>query len=106
MTITTTVRAAGVAGAIALGIGASALAGGIAAAPAHADIYSTPSQSSCEQLRQAKINQDASRKAAERRQADALRAQGKLAPYPSANLSVSACTKASGGWQFSLNYVR
>lgn len=105
MTIMTKARAAGVAGAIAVGIGASALTGSIAAAPAHADVYSAPSQSYCEQLRQGKINSHAARKAEEKRQADALRAQGKLAPYPSPSPSISPCTKTASGWQFSLQYV-
>ncbi len=92
---------------VAVGIGTFAIAGAVAAAPAHADIYSGfGSKASCESTRSAKISENDRKVAAQKREQQRLNAQGKLAPYPGPSLSVSPCTPTGGGgWKFTTTYV-
>ncbi|WP_238423122.1 hypothetical protein [Gordonia sp. 'Campus'] len=76
MTITTKIRATVVAGAVVAGIGASALVGGLAAAPAQANTYSYSGTVECNAWRNSVLAQNP-------------------------NLGATACAPGFKGWQFS-----
>lgn len=75
MTITTKIRTVVIAGAVAAGIGASALISGLAAAPAQANTYTYNGLVECTAWRSTVLQQNP-------------------------NLGATACTQGFKGWQF------